>query len=41
MERVARQRVAAQKEKARALEVSPVVVMARERMSLRDQTLLR
>ena len=33
--------VAAQKKKARALAVSPAVVMAREQMSLRDPTLLR
>ena len=39
MERGGRQRVVAQKEKARALAVSPVVVV-RERMSLRDPTLL-
>ena len=35
------QRVVAQKETWRALPVSPVVVMLRERLSLRDLTLLR
>ena len=41
MERGARQRVAAQKEKGRALAVIPVVVIPRERLSLRDRILLR
>ena len=41
MEGRGHQRVAAPKEKARALAVSPVVVMPRERLSLRDRTLLR
>ena len=35
------QRVVAQKETLRTLPVSPVVVMLRERLSLRDLTLLR
>ena len=35
------QRVEPQKEKGRAQAVSPVVVVAKERMSLRDPTLLR
>ena len=35
------QRVVAQKETWRALLVSPVVVILRERLSLRDLTLLR
>ena len=41
MEGRGHQRAAAQKEKARALAVIPVVVMPRERLSLRDRTLLR
>ena len=41
MERGARQRVAAQKEKGRALAVIPVVMIPRERLSLRDRILLR
>ena len=41
MEGRGRQRVAAQKEKGSALAVIPVVVMPRERVSLRDRTLLR
>ena len=41
MEGWRQQRVALQKEKGRALAVSPVAVVARERMSLRDPTLLR
>ena len=41
MVRVERQRVAAQKKKARALAASRAVVMARDQMSLRDPTLLR
>ena len=41
MGRGARQRVAAQKEKGRALVVIPVVVIPRERLSLRDRILLR
>ena len=41
MGRAGWQRMAAQKETWRALVVSPVVVMLRERVSLRDLTLLR
>ena len=41
MEGSGHQRVAAPNEKGRALAVIPVVVMPRERLSLRDRTLLR
>ena len=41
MEGRGHQRVAAQKEKGSALAVIPVVVMPRERLSLRDRILLR